>query len=97
MVKTFNDLRNELIQQDPIDYFKMEIVGKLMAKRDQKRLSQRELSKITGVPQKTISRIENGKDIPKLNTLLILASALDLELKIIDKNVKEEHTTKIMS
>jgi transcriptional regulator with XRE-family HTH domain len=95
-MKSFDDLRKELIQHDPEEYFLLEIVGKLMAARDRKKLSQRDLSKMTGVAQKTISRIENGKDVPELSTLLKLARALDLEIKIVDKNVKDEHSATIM-
>lgn len=84
-MKTYNDLRAELIKKDPVDYFIMESVGKIMAARDRKRLSQRDLSELTGIPQKTISRIENGIDIPKIPTLIKLAVALDLELTLIDK------------
>lgn len=95
-MRTFDDLQNELREEDPLDYILMEIVGKLMAARDRKDLSQRELSKITGIPQKTISRIENGKDVPKLSTLIKIASALGLELTMIDKQTKDEHAATYM-
>ncbi|TDQ41042.1 helix-turn-helix domain-containing protein [Aureibacillus halotolerans] len=95
-MKTFNDLREELKQEDPMDYIIMEIVGKLMAARDRQKLSQRALSKKSGIPQKTISRIETGKDIPQLKTLLKLASALGLELTMIDSNVKKEHSATLI-
>lgn len=92
-MKTFDDLRNELRQEDPLGYFKMEIVGKLMAARDRKGLSQRALSQQTGVPQKTISRIESGKDVPKIQTLITLADALDLELAMIEKTENQQAAT----
>jgi transcriptional regulator with XRE-family HTH domain len=97
-VKTFDDLRNELQQEDLTLYIVMEIVGKLIATRDRKGLSQRELSKISGIPQKTISRIESGKDIPKIPTLYRLASSLelDLEIKVVDKEIKEERTPTLL-
>lgn len=85
-MKTFNDLRKDLKQKDPNLFMVMEIVGKLIAARDRKGLSQRELSKLSGVPQKTISRIESGVDIPKISTLIKLSNELDLELTVIDKN-----------
>ncbi|CAG9622795.1 helix-turn-helix domain-containing protein [Sutcliffiella rhizosphaerae] len=89
-MKTFNDLRSDLIQEDPELFISLEIVGKLIAARDRKSISQRELSKISGIPQKTISRIENGIDIPKILTLLKLTKALGLELALIDKETKNE-------
>lgn len=89
-MKTFNDLRKELKRKDPERYFALEIVGKLLAARDRKGISQRELSRLSGVPQKTISRIENGMDIPKIPTLLKLANVLGLELSLVDSLEEEE-------
>lgn len=89
-MKTFNDLRKELKRKDPERYIALEIVGKLMAARDRKGISQRELSRLSGVPQKTISRIENGMDIPKIPTLLKLANVLGLEFSLVDSLEEEE-------
>lgn len=94
-MQTFDDLRRQLRQENPEEFYKLEIVGKLMAARDRKGLSQRELSRISGIPQKTISRIESGKDIPKMSTLFKLCSALDLEIQIIDKNVEKQHSAAV--
>nr|WP_176705035.1 helix-turn-helix transcriptional regulator [Bacillus sp. JAMB750] len=87
-MKTFQDLRNDLAKTDPELFISLEIIGKLIAARDRKKISQRELSKISAIPQKTISRIENGIDIPKIQTLIKLANVLDLEITLIDKNDK---------
>ncbi|MFK7678770.1 helix-turn-helix domain-containing protein [Bacillus sp. Wb] len=57
-MKNFDDIRNELKENDNATYIALEIVGSIMAARDRKEMSQRELSRISGVPQKTISRIE---------------------------------------
>ncbi len=89
-MKNFNDLREDLAQSDPELFIALEIVGKLMAARDRKGLSQRELARLSGVPQKTISRIENGIDIPKIPTLLKLANILELEISLIDKKAEDE-------
>lgn len=92
-MKTFNDLRKELAKEDIQLYTAMEIVGKIMATRERLEISQRKLSELSGVPQKTISRIENGIDIPKLSTLLKLTNALGLELSVTEKKEirEEEH------
>jgi len=96
-MKTFDDLRNEQATEDPDLFISLEIVGKLMAARDRKKVSQRELSKLSGIPQKTISRIENGIDVPKLKTLFKLADALDLqlELSLVAKTTKEEQSASL--
>ena len=91
-MKTFNDLRKDLKQKDPDLFTIMEIVGKLLAARDRKGLTQRKLAEMSGVPQKTISRIENGVDIPKIPTLIKLANQLDLEITLINKNDEQAAT-----
>lgn len=96
-MKTFNDLQNELATEDPLLFISLEIVGKLMAARDRKKISQRELSRLSGIPQKTISRIENGKDVPKLPTLIKLANSLDLqlELALVEKRTNDEQSASL--
>jgi transcriptional regulator with XRE-family HTH domain len=88
----YNDLREELkreLNQSRFHEFMiLEIVGKLMAARYRKQISQRELSRRTGIAQKTISRIENGIDIPELSTIFKLSEALDLEISLVDKQKK---------
>lgn len=47
-----------------------------------KGVSQKKLSKQSGIPVRNISRWENGKHLPSVYSLFRLAQALDLELKI---------------
>jgi len=49
--------------------------------RIERNMSQADLSKITGIPQTSISDVENNRYIPKITTCLELASALDVDLK----------------
>jgi transcriptional regulator with XRE-family HTH domain len=64
------------------------IAGTLKAAREGKGLSQRALSKLAGVPQSHISRIENGVVDLRLSSLVEIARALDLELTLVPrKNV----------
>lgn len=48
--------------------------------RTAKGYSLRELEEISGVSKTTINNIENGKANPTIETLLLLAKALDVEL-----------------
>ena len=48
--------------------------------RTAKGYSLRELEEISGVSKATINNIENGKANPTIETLLLLAKALDVEL-----------------
>ncbi|MDW2982849.1 helix-turn-helix domain-containing protein [Rhodanobacter sp. KK11] len=57
-------------------------------RRQRKRLglSQRELGDRAGLRQETISLIENGNAATRLDTLLMVLAALDLELQIAPRN-----------
>jgi transcriptional regulator with XRE-family HTH domain len=87
-MKEFNDLRKELKENDIVSYTILELVGKLMAYRNQQKISQRELSEKTGVAQKTISRIENGVDLPSIETIIRLADGIGYELSLVKKQEK---------
>lgn len=50
--------------------------------REDKGLSQRDLARITGIKQPQIARIESGDYLPTLETLMILADALDAKVII---------------
>jgi len=58
------------------------IIAALRAARDQKAISQRELSARSGVPQAKISRLENGAVDVQLSSLVSLARALDLDVEL---------------
>jgi HTH-type transcriptional regulator/antitoxin HipB len=57
----------------------------LKAARAGKKLSQRGLSKTTGMPQAQISKIENAAVDLKASTLIELARALDLEVMLVPR------------
>ncbi|HEX3627799.1 MAG TPA: helix-turn-helix transcriptional regulator [Verrucomicrobiae bacterium] len=50
--------------------------------RKQRALSQKELGDRTGLRQETISLIENGNSAARIETLLAVLAALDLEFQI---------------
>ncbi len=57
--------------------------------RKRKGITQAHLSQMTGIPQKTISRIENRKDFARLDTLYKLLSAMDVKVSItIEETIK---------
>jgi len=57
-----------------------ELLHRLKVTRKNKKLSQRELAKMTSVQQAQISHIESGQIDPRLSTLRSILHALDLEL-----------------
>lgn len=88
MGKTFRELLNEELTNPE---FKMEwdnldaefqIIRAMIAARNEKDITQKELSEMTGIAQGDISKIENGNANPSINTLKRLAKALGKNLKI---------------
>lgn len=63
------------------------ILAALKAARTEKALSQRELSKETGVPQSHISKIEAGAVDLQLSSLIEIARALDLEVLTVPRKL----------
>lgn len=66
-------------------YASEHIAATLREARLNKDLSQRELSKRSGVPQSHISKIESNNVDLRLSSLASLAHALDLELVLIPR------------
>lgn len=53
----------------------------IMQRREMLGYSQRELAEKVGISQKTISRLENGLDEPKVTILVLLAKALECKIE----------------
>ena len=64
--------------QDQID----NIVLELIKVRKKNKMTQTELSRSTGIPQATISRIESLYSVPTLKILLKISNALGLSLSL---------------
>jgi len=65
------------------DQKSVELLLKLSEIRKDKKITQKELANLTGIPQNKISNYENFRIFPKLDTLLKLTSALDVKISII--------------
>lgn len=68
-----------------MNYTNTHIANKLKAEREARGLSQRALSKLAGIPQSHISKIENGMVDLRLSSLIELARALSLELTLVPR------------
>ena len=64
----------------------LRIYRELKRAREIKHLTQTDLGLRMGQPQSAISRIENGSDVC-LSTLLDMARALDVEIRLIPKQI----------
>lgn len=71
-------LKKDDLIQDQID----DIILELIKERKKNKITQIQLSKSTGIPQATISRLESFNSIPTLQILIKLANALGLSLQL---------------
>ena len=70
-IKAYEDLQPE-----------MDIVKAILDARIKQNLSQKELSKLTGINQSEISKLESGERNPSIKLLQRLADGMGLTLKI---------------
>jgi len=68
-----------------MNYSITHIARKLKTEREARGLSQRALSKLAGIPQSHISKIENGTVDLRLSSLIELARVLSLELTLVPR------------
>ncbi|MBO7254113.1 MAG: helix-turn-helix transcriptional regulator [Clostridia bacterium] len=59
-----------------------EIIQSLIKARRASGMTQKELSKLTGIAQGDISKLEKGNANPSLRTLIRLAEGMGMQLKI---------------
>ena len=84
----FNDYLNEQMKNEEFkeEYDKLEpeftIVQAIIDARKSTGITQKELSKKSGIAQGDISKLENGNANPSLKTLQRLAAAMGKTLKI---------------
>jgi len=62
------------------------IYQQLKKAREQRKLSQRQLSSMTGLQQTQLSRIENGSVDARLASITSIARALGLEIVLVPRN-----------
>jgi transcriptional regulator with XRE-family HTH domain len=68
-----------------MSYETLDIARRIRENREALSLSQRDLSKLSGVPQAQISRIESGLVDLRFSSLVALASALDTEIALVPR------------
>ena len=71
-------------QQEAEIKIEEELIKATIKARNTKKLSQRDLSEITKIPQSTIARIETGLVSPRIETLNKLLIAMGYRLKIVE-------------
>ena len=83
-MKTWHEYKVSQLQDPEFkkEYDAFEWEYTIISARQEAGMSQQELSKIAGVTQADISKIENGKGNPSVRTLRKLATALNKTLRI---------------
>ena len=87
-MRTFDDMLNEQLKD--INFKKeyediqpeMDVIRAIVDARTAQNLTQKELSKITGINQAGISKLENGTRNPTVSLLKRLAEGMGMELRI---------------
>ena len=87
-MRTFDDMLNE--QLEDIKFRKkyediqpeMDVIRAIVDARTAQNLTQKELSKRTGINQADISKLENGTRNPTVSLLKRLAEGMGMELRI---------------
>ena len=84
-------VRKELYTPEEIaeSDLRVALIGEIIKARQEKGISQRQLGIMSGVKQPIIARMENGKSIPNLNTILKILAPLGKTLYIGDLPVRK--------
>lgn len=69
----------------------IDIIAQMVSTRIKLNISQRKLAEMTGIKQPMIARIERYDSIPRLDTLVKIASALGITLSFNKKNDSNEN------
>ena len=87
-MSSYNDYKKEALEDPAVkaEYDALQpeydIIQAMIDARNQKGLTQRELSERTGITQADISRIESGTRNPSLSMVKRLANGLGMRLKL---------------
>lgn len=63
----------------------MQLVKTMLKAREEQRLSQRDLSELTGITQADICKMEKGEANPTLQTIKRVAAGLGMQLELVFK------------
>ncbi|MBE6351015.1 MAG: helix-turn-helix transcriptional regulator [Spirochaetaceae bacterium] len=84
-----------MFNEEEINSLETSVLKSLKAFREERNISQLELSLISGVSQNMITYIETGKRTPSLRTLLKLCNALEISpAKLFENNNSEKEALK---
>lgn len=81
----WEDVKDRYTAEEIIECsLRVALVKEIIAARQEKKLTQRDMEALSGVKQPVIARMENGSNVPNVNTLLRLLLPLGKTLYIGD-------------
>jgi transcriptional regulator with XRE-family HTH domain len=84
-----------MFNNEDVIYQENQVINKLKFFREERNLSQLDLSLSSGVSQNMITYIETGKRTPTLKTLIKLCLALGISpVKLFENNIEKEEAKK---
>lgn len=88
---TWRDVQKELYTEEEIaeSDLRVALISELIKARNEQGVSQKKLEEISGVKQPVIARIETGKSIPQVSTLIKLLVPLGKTLAIVPNKQDE--------
>jgi len=86
----FCDFYNDDSNISPIERakieFEVELIGKLIAARETKGLTQKQLAEAAGINQSAVARLEKLKATPQIDTLFKILTPMGYKLTIVPIN-----------
>lgn len=100
---SFDDLLDQIEEEQPEEKKTIEtaravadIISEIIKVRTRKNISQRELSKMCGIRQSAIARMERLQAIPRLDTIAKIAACLDIKIGVVEETAKAIETPPIL-
>ena len=81
----WNDVEKELFTPEEIaeSDLRVAIIGELIKARQEQGMSQKRLEELSGVKQPVIARMEKGRTIPQIDTVLKVLAPLGKTLAVV--------------
>ncbi|WP_279223369.1 helix-turn-helix domain-containing protein [Megamonas hypermegale] len=88
---SWDDFEKEVFTPDEIraSDLRVALISEMIKAREEKGISQKKLEELSGVKQPVIARLEKGKTIPQIETVLKVLGALGKTLAIVPLETAE--------
>lgn len=81
----WEDFEKEICTPEEIEESKLRValISEMIKARNDKKISQQQLEKVSGIKQPVISRLEKGVSDPKLSTIIKFLHSIGKTLKVV--------------